>query len=111
MANLIDLKLPKKTKKEQAEADTLSTDDRKYPYGTRITFDEETIPKIPVLSKLKINEKVTITGVGEVNEIGGNERQEAKPARNISIQIQKINIAQSADKELAEGFKEATKKE
>jgi len=111
MANLIDLKLPKKTKKAEEDTAKAIPDDRKYPYGTRITFDSDTFSKIPVLSKLKLGEEVNVTGVGEVVALSRNEREGAKPSKDLSIQIQKIDIAQSADKELAKGFKEATKKE
>ena len=46
---LIDVKLPKKTKKElEAEMTPDPEKQEQYPWGLRLTFEEKTIKKIPV---------------------------------------------------------------
>jgi len=96
--NLVDLRLPKKTKKElQAETISPAKQDR-YPWGFRFSFDTELMNKFPQLKNAKIGEKVGIQGVGEVMEIRKVDRQGEKNQFSVEVQIQKVSIKPSAAK-------------
>ena len=96
--NLIDLRLPKKTKKE-LKADTMpSLSSEEYPYNFRLSFGTEQMPKFPQLEKVKIGEKVGIQGIGEIMEVRKVDRQGDKNQFSIEIQIQKIGIKSGSSK-------------
>lgn len=92
--NLVDLRLPKKTKKELKEemtAPSLSKQE-KYPWGFRITLNTDLMGKFPQLKNAKVGEKVTVQGVGEVMEIRKVDRQGDKSEFSLEVQIQKIGM-------------------
>jgi hypothetical protein len=98
--NLIDLKIPKKTKKELKEdmgPSTLGSQEQ-YPYGMRLTFGTDQMPKFPQLEKVKVGEKVGIQGIGEIMEVRKVDRQGDKDQFSIEIQIQKVGIKPGSSK-------------
>lgn len=94
--NLVDLKLPKKTKKELNQG--MEIDQPKYPYGFQLRFDPEQIKKLPQLEKVKIGEKVTIQGIGEVIEVRKVERQKEDGQFSVEIQLKQIGVEGSTPK-------------
>lgn len=98
---LIDLELPKKTKKE-LKADMvpspIGSEGPKYPYGLQLRFEAEQIAKLPRLEKVKIGEDLTIQAIGEVTEIRMNEQKEGKKKYTVEIQLKKVAIQEPAGK-------------
>lgn len=97
---LKDLKIPKKTKKELKESTSSPSlgEQEKYPYGMRLSFNTELIPKFPELETVKIGEKVKISGIGEVMEVRKVDRQGDKNQFSVEIQIQKLGVEGSSPK-------------
>lgn len=97
---MVDLKLPKKTKKELKEDMGPLTigNQEKYPYGMRLSFNTELIPKFPELEKVKVGEKVKIVGIGEVMEVRKVDRQGDKNQFSVEIQIQKLGVQGTSEK-------------
>ena len=89
---MIDLKRSKKEAKVEDAVMPENPDGALYPYGTRFSFDEEVIAKIPILNKVKAGDKFSIRGVCEINEVRSVDRTENKKDRHIEIQIQKIDL-------------------
>lgn len=98
---MVDLELPKKTKKE-LKADmmpsTMGSEGPKYPYGLQIRFEAEQIAKLPRLEKVKIGEDVTIEAKGEVTEIRMNEQKEGKKMYTVQVQLKKVGIQEPSGK-------------
>jgi len=94
--NLVDLKLPKKSKKELNK--TMEVDQPEYPYGFLLRFDSEQIAKLPQLEKVKIGEKVTIQGIGEVIEVRKVDRQKEDNQFSVEIQLKQIGVEGSSPK-------------
>lgn len=60
---LFDLILPKKTAKELKEQDmptTIEAEQDRYPYGLNISFQKESIAKIPFLQSVQANTPVLL---------------------------------------------------
>jgi hypothetical protein len=94
--NLVDLRLPKKSKKELTKG--MEVDQPKYPYGFQLRFDSEQIKKLPQLEKVKIGEKVTIQGIGEVMEVRKVDRQKEDNQFSVEIQLKQIGVEGSSPK-------------
>lgn len=94
--NLVDLKLPKKSEKELKKVMTM--DQPRYPYGFQLRFDSEQVKKLPQLEKVKIGEKVTIQGVGEVVEVRKVDRQKEDNQFSVEIQLKQIGVEGSSPK-------------
>ena len=103
---LIDTKLPKQSMEELKKDMPGKEEGPRYPYGLKITFDEEIINKMPHLENMKIGERVSISGIGEVVSIRMNEDKDKKKRYSIEIQIQQVGVASKED--FDEAFKEAT---
>ncbi|HUV78539.1 MAG TPA: hypothetical protein VMW06_10855 [Desulfobacterales bacterium] len=108
---LIDMKIPKKTKK-QLKADmspSIEAGDREqYPWGLRLSFNKKEIDKLPDLKKAIAGAKIKIAAVGKIIEIRTTDAEKGRERHNVEIQIQKIGFEdQSKTKEQI--FEEAIK--
>ena len=91
--DLKDLKLPKKTKADMKEAAVPSGPSETYPYGTRITFDNELMDKFPALEGAQVGDKVKIAGVAEVVMVRKVDRQgDKKKDYSADLQIQQLGL-------------------
>jgi hypothetical protein len=95
---LKDLRLPKKTKEELKKDNAPMMEQEKYPYGMRLSFNTEMIPKFPELENVKSGEKVSISGIGEVMEVRKMDRQGDKNQFSVEIQIQKLGVESDSPK-------------
>jgi len=107
---MISLKLPKKSKKDLAASiPTVGIDNGPtYPYGTSITFDTDTIKKVPVLDEVKGGEMVEIHAMAKVTEVRIRDTGDADTKEDVELQIQDISIARDPSEEFSEGFDKAT---
>ena len=109
--DLIDMKLPKRTKKEMRGevVGVPGRNEERYPYGLDLCFDNDDIMKISVLKTIKAGAKVTVQAVGKVTEVRtvDTDTPNRNDRQNVEIQIQKIAIADRAG--FSEAFKEASK--
>ena len=91
--NLIDLKLPKRSKEEMVKLNEPMRDggDR-YPYGMKINFESEQVEKFPGMEDYRVGEKVMISGLCEVVDVHMREEKEGKKRYSVGMQIQKISV-------------------
>jgi hypothetical protein len=92
--NLKDLKLPKKSKAELKTMDApCGSSSETYPYGTRITFDNELMAKFSALENAQVGDKVMLVGLAEVVLVRKIDRQgDKKKDYSVDLQIQQLGL-------------------
>jgi len=100
---MINLKLSK-TDKKKASRPEIYPSEREYPYGTRLSFENETIKKIPFLQDVKAGTTLDIRAIGKVTEVRTTDREKGKNYENVEIQIQEIDFGNANEAE--ESFNE-----
>ena len=94
--NLIDMKLPKKTKEELKEYDqpVREGEQDRWPYGLKLRFETEQIKLIPSLKDYNVGDRVIVSAEAKVTEVRMVERQstggDAKPQYAVELQIEQI---------------------
>jgi hypothetical protein len=90
---MIDMKRPKPKKGTLTKQPEGATSSEEYPYGLRISFERQEIDKLDLdVSKLKMGQKCSISGEGEVQSISMSENKGEPDNKSISIQIKAIEI-------------------
>jgi hypothetical protein len=103
MINLIDMKLPKRTKDEIKKGMMPTMDDQdQWPYGLKLDFEKEQVDKMPSLKNLNVGDKVSIQCQGSVIEVRMSERQGGGDMHNVCIQIEKVGVEPTKKKKLEE---------
>ena len=108
---MIDLKLPKKTKKEMEKEATIGYpyDGDTYPYGCKLRFEKEQIEKIGALKSMNAGDKVRLIAVGTITSVDIHDKADDKKSRrSVEIQIEKIDIPDPNSEDA--GFKQFTDK-
>jgi hypothetical protein len=99
---LIDMKMPKKTKEELKEMDmpsTIGSEQDAYPYGLNISFEKESIDKIPFLQSVEANTPILIQATGFIKEVSIQDTAEKGRSRHrVEIQLQKVGIINAKDR-------------
>lgn len=96
---LVDMKRPKKTKKEMEKEMTVGyMEDEKYPYGLCLRFDKNEVAKIPALKTINADTPVMLEARGFVKNVSVvDDATEGRSRHNVEIQIQKIGISSNKD--------------
>ena len=90
---LVDMKIPKKSKKEREKVMTVGYDEGdKYPYGLQLRFNKDQIDKLPGMKDCKTGDTVNVVGSGKVTEVSMSESSSGRDRHNITIQIEKIDV-------------------
>lgn len=90
---LVDMKLPKKTKKEMEDSGVTSMEDQEeYPYGLRLRFDKNEVAKLSVLKGVQAGDMCEIVGKGKVTEVSVTDSAKGNKRHNVEIQIQQVGI-------------------
>lgn len=110
--NLVDLKIPKKSKAElkKENSPTVIGGGEKYPYGFRFTFGTDQIDKFPQLKGVRIGEKIGISGIGEVMEVRKVDRQGEDNQFSVEVQLQKVGVQTKKKDQSLGGAIEKSKK-
>lgn len=108
---LTDLKndKPKKDKESDSCACMPCESYEKYPWGTRINFDDKVIDKLNLdLSSFKVGDKGKLSAEYEVMGISRNDRMgsDGKESKSQSLDIQIQKLALSDDGDFDSGFKD-----
>ncbi len=94
---LIDMLIPKKTKKQlEAEAKespvtSSEYEQDRYPYGLELTLDKREIDKLN-LGSFQAGTMVSIEGMGKVTRVNITDKGKERTRHSISIQVQKVGI-------------------
>ncbi len=108
MVELIDIKLPKKTKEELKKEMGMDMptvamkDQEQWPYGLKLDFEKEQVDKISSLKNLNVGDKVLIQAEASVIEVRMSERQGGEDRHNVCIQIEKVSVEPLVKKKLEE---------
>ncbi|HUV77063.1 MAG TPA: hypothetical protein VMW06_03290 [Desulfobacterales bacterium] len=108
---LIDMKIPKKTKKQLKDemSPSIKSDDREeYPWGLRLSFNKKEIEKLPALKTAVAGAKIKIAAVGKIIEVRITDAEKGRERHNIEIQIQKVGF-EDRSKTKEQIFEEAIK--
>ena len=89
---LVDMKLPKKSKKEEKKAMELEYEPDSYPYGLQISFEEEQIKNLPFLNDKKVGDKCIIYAEAIITSTRMSERRSGKKEHNVGLQIEKVDV-------------------
>ena len=110
MQNLVDMKIPKKTKAEMKKEHSIGFygEGDRYPYGLQLRFEADQIEKIPALKTIQAGDMVNIAAMGKVTEVRVTDKDKGKNRHSVEIQIQSIDIPDG--KNFKDAFDEASKK-
>jgi len=86
-----ELKEKKKEMKGPTAEMPMSMDE--YPYGTRISFTEDSLDKIPGLEKLDVGDEIEIRGKAKVVSKELTEREKGEDYKRIELQITDFGFA------------------
>jgi hypothetical protein len=89
VSKLVDLKLTKKEKKESAPCAVSGMPD--YPWGTRLSLNDEALDKLGMKTLPRVGDKVSVTGVGVITSVSQHE-SEKRDDRCVEIQIQQLAV-------------------
>jgi hypothetical protein len=93
MAEMVDMKLPKRSKDDTLKGccEPVSTSSQEmWPYGLQIRFEKDQVKKMPGLKEYKVGEKVKIMAEATVTSIRVSERQGGDEQHTVEMQIEKI---------------------
>jgi ribosomal protein L21E len=93
---LVDMKLPKRTKEELKKEFgpcTIDGGQEEYPWGLQLRFETEQIAKIPSLTDYKVGDKVSIQAEAVITSIQMSERQGGKESHTVEMQIHQISCS------------------
>ena len=77
-----------------------------YPWGLRISLDNETMVKLGMTELPKIDSEFKLVALACAVSISENETSEGEPRRNVELQIEQMMLmtaAEEDDKEESEG--------
>lgn len=91
MSSLVDMKMPKLSKKEmEAKCMPSPEDQDRYPWGLQLRFEKDQIEKLPGLTNYKIGDRIVIQAEATVTSIRMSERQSGEEDHCVEMQIEKI---------------------
>lgn len=104
---MIDLKIPKKTKKERDKEMIGSyPNEDQYPWGARLDFNKEEIDKIKALKTAKAGDKVSISAIGKITRVEVTDAENGRSRHQVQIQVQKIEISNNDPGDEQKAFEE-----
>lgn len=96
---MVGMKLQKISKKEQGEDSSMpgmSKDE--YPYGLKISLNEEQLKKMEHVANLSVGDEVDLEAKGKITSMSSDERSDGKN-RSVTIQITSLSCDCSSDNE------------
>ncbi len=93
---LIDMKRQSET--EDSTMLSPKTQDE-YPWGLRISLDDETLTKLGMAELPKIGAEYKLVALACVVSISQNESSEGKPSRHVELQIEQMMLMPAAEEE------------
>lgn len=90
MMKMADMKMSKKSAKETMAGGSPVSEGEEYPYGLRITLDEDQVKKIPNVMDYNPDTVVHIMAIGKVIKSESIDTSGGKSRRSVSIQITEL---------------------
>lgn len=97
---MMDMKISKEQAKKMSSPAVVSGKTDEFPYGLRISLDNETLKKLEHIASLNIGDEVQIMAVGCVVSKDSRETQDGKEDRSMSIQIKKLGCEMEDDSKM-----------
>lgn len=102
---MINLKLAKK-KDTSVKGPTIGYEYEDYPYGTRITFEKESLKKLgKSVTDFEIGDTVVVTGKAKVIEL--SQQQGNRDSERVQLQITDVELDLPSSVKQPEGFMKA----
>jgi len=96
--SLVDMKLPKKSKKDLVKVADYEIERDRYPYGLQLRFENEQVEALPSLKNYKVGDKVRIEAEANVTSVRQSELQDKKASYVVEIQIERIAVEPKVNK-------------
>lgn len=81
-----------KLSKREAKGDSPVAESRpRFPYGLSINLDDDSLTKLGISTLPEVGAEMLVVGVGIVESVNEHKRQSGSD-RNISIQLQKLEV-------------------
>lgn len=92
---MVDMTMSAEEAKEQTAPDT--SDAPKYPWGLRISLDDDSIEKLGLTTLPAVGSKMTMTCAVEVCSTGAYQDQSGESETSMSLQITAMELAPAQD--------------
>ena len=90
---LVDMKLPKKSKKELTAEQPIAYEDvERWPYGLQIRFEKEQIKNLPVIKDKQVGDKCMIYAEASITSVRQSDRRDGSKDHTIEMQIEKVEV-------------------
>jgi hypothetical protein len=89
---MMNMKLPKKAADKNMSMTVAGSSGDEYPYGLRLSLDNEQLTKLEDVNHCEVGEEVLIMAKGTVTTKSANDRQDGKSERRVEIQIKSIGV-------------------
>jgi co-chaperonin GroES (HSP10) len=100
MAKMVSLQMSKQEAKKDmglARPSKEAADLPRYPYGTTLRLDTETLKKLGIdLADYPLDAECDIVAKGTVVDVSQSQRQGGEPRKSLEIQITDMSISESA---------------
>lgn len=107
---LHSMKMSKKEKKDNMPKAVGSSDGPNYPYGLRLSLNDDSLKKLGIKSLPKVGAKMTVHAVGEVCAVSQHESENHED-RHVEIQIHDLGVDGDGPKmedTLRDGYRKMT---
>lgn len=91
----------KQSAEEAAEANSISSDSREYPYGLEIRLDEEQLSKLGFTNPPPVGTQLTIKAMVTVTSASQYQSQDSEPESSSCWQITDLEVGGGASKDAA----------
>jgi len=107
---LVSMKRTKQDKKRANAEHTVG--EEAFPFGLTISLDDDSLTKLGIDELPAVGEEWIVVGIGKIDSVSKNERDNSRGVnRNVSIQLQKLEVgpleAKTATDAVSAAIKEA----
>ena len=95
---MVDLKLPKKKRKELSEPTPIS-EQPEYPYGLSLRFEKDQIAKLPVLAAVEDGQTIEMTAKCFVKSVESSRRDgdDSKKRQEVQLEVREVAFTTEAE--------------
>lgn len=93
--NMVDMKLPKEKSKDPGRGVAVPSgqlEEPRYPWGLRMTLENEQLQKLPALDELTAGDEVTLCVRCRVKSVRSSEQDKGDESRSMELEVRKIGV-------------------